>query len=447
MGNTVKAVILAAGKGTRMKSALPKVLHKVLGKSLIERVISSVFKTGCISETIVITGHKSQEVEEHLQNYSVTMVLQEPQLGTGDALATASNQLADFEGTVLVLCGDTPLLTAETLSDFIKTHQGSGTSLTVMSALLEEPGNYGRIIRDSSGDLQKIVEERDATAEQKAIKEINTGVYCLDWKTIAPALQELTTDNNQGEYYLTDIVEWAARQNVKMSVFQIQNTYEIMGINTRKHLSDAVKTLTNLTIDRLTNEGVTFISPENTFISPETSIGEDSIVYPGCVIEGENVFGKNCVIGPHVFIRGNVRIGNNCTVGPFAQLRDGVEAGSDVRIGNFVEIKKSVIGNSTNVSHLSYIGDSLLGQDVNIGAGTITANYDPLTRIKSRTRIDNKAKIGSNCVLVAPVTVNEGASVAAGSVITKEVPAYSLAIARQKQQVIEKWVERKLQRI
>lgn len=429
MTQSVKAVILAAGKGTRMKSPLPKVLHKILGKTIIERVVNSVLNLDNIAETIVITGYKSEEVQKNLQNHPVKTILQEPQLGTGHAVAQAIPNLEDFEGIVLVTCGDTPLLTSETLSEFIKTHKNSGSALTVMSAVFKDPANYGRIIRDEQGNVAKIIEEKDANPEQKAVKEINAGVYCLDWKQIAPAFDELTSDNAQGEYYLTDIVDWTVKKGIKAAVYTLKNNYEIFGINSQKHLAEAIKILNNLTIEKLMDEGVTFISPETTFISPETSIGPGTIVYPGCVIEGENI------------------VGENCTIGPLAHLRDGVDIATGVRIGNFVEVKKSVIKDNTNVSHLSYIGDAALGSEVNIGAGTITANYNALTKEKSATIIKDKVKIGSNCVLVAPINIDEGANIAAGSIITKDVPEYSLAIARGKQQIIEKWVEKKLKTI
>jgi len=426
MDHSVKAVILAAGKGTRMKSPLPKVLHKILGKTIIERVVNSVLNLGNIAETIVITGYKSQEVEKHLEKYPVKAILQEPQNGTGHAVAQAIPNLAGFDGTVLVTCGDTPLLTTETLEEFIETHTASGSALTIMSAMFDDPTGYGRIVRDKQGNATKIIEEKDATPEQKDFKEINAGVYCLNWQQVAPAFAELTSDNAQGEYYLTDIVCWATQKGLKVSVYTLRNNYEIFGINSQKHLAEAVKTLNTITIEKLMEQGVTFISPETTFVSPETRIGAGTTVYPGCVIEGENV------------------IGENCTIGPLAHLRDGVDIASNVRIGNFVEVKKSVISSNTNVSHLSYVGDAALGCEVNIGAGTITANYNAITKEKNCTTIKDKAKIGSNCVLVAPITIEEGANVAAGSIITKDVPEYSLAIARGKQQIIEKWVEKKL---
>jgi bifunctional UDP-N-acetylglucosamine pyrophosphorylase/glucosamine-1-phosphate N-acetyltransferase len=465
MSDSVKAVILAAGKGTRMKSSLPKVLHKILGKALVERVIDSVLELENLYEIFVITGHQSEVVKDFLenkyqtQNHVIKTALQEPQLGTGHAVFQAYEDLKDFKGTVIVLCGDTPLLTTETLQQFVDFHKKEQASLTVMSALFDNPTNYGRIVRDNSGNLNKIVEEKDASAEEKAIKEINAGVYCIEWEKISPAFFDLTTNNEQGEYYLTDIVDWSVKKGYKTCGFILENNKEIFGINSREHLAEATGYLNTSTINKLMAEGVTFVSPENTYVSPETRIGQDSIVYPGCVFEGANIFGENCIIGPNTFIGGDVKtannvkiiqsrvsnayIGENSTVGPFAHIRERVEINSDVKIGNFVEVKKSTIDSNTNVSHLSYVGDSSLGKNVNIGAGTITANYDPLSKKKSKTVLEDNVKIGSNSVLVAPVTVKNGANVAAGSVITKEVPEYALAIAREKQKNMENWVKKK----
>lgn len=467
MSDSVKAIILAAGKGTRMKSSLPKVLHKIAGKALVERVVDSVLKVDGLQEVFVITGHQSESVKEFLNNKyddkTIKTVLQEPQLGTGHAVFQAYNDLKDFKGTILVLCGDTPLLTSKTLQGFIEYHKKSDAALTVMSAIFDNPTNYGRISRDSSGNLKKIVEEKDATSEEKQIKEINAGVYCIEWDKISPAFFELTTNNEQGEYYLTDIVGWSVKKGFKTCGYILENNMEIFGINSRSHLAEASGFLNSVTIEKLMENGVTFISPENTFVSPETKIGSDSIIYPGCVIEGTNIFGESCIIGPNTFIEGDVKAGNNVkiiqskvsnayigndsSVGPFAHLRNRVEINSNVRIGNFVEVKNSTVDSSTNISHLSYIGDSSIGKDVNIGAGTITANYDPLSKKKSKTIIEDNVKIGSNSVLIAPVIIKNGASVAAGSVITKEVPQFSLAIAREKQKNIDNWVEKKLNQI
>ena len=462
----LKAVILAAGKGTRMRSLVPKVLHKIFGKTLMERVINTVSGISNLNEAFIIVGYQSDKVTEFIDNIYknssilISPVLQEPQLGTGDAVFKVHNQLKSYKGTLLILCADTPLLTRETLVEFINFHKESNASLTVLSALMDDPQNYGRIIRGIEGEVKGIVEEKDASEEEKVVQEVNAGVYCLEWEKISPSFFDLTSNNRQGEYYLTDIVEWAVKKDLKVEAFTLEEEDEIFGINSRADLATASYILNMKKVEALMEDGITVIDPENTWISPETSIGQDTVIYPGCFIEGENSLGKNNILGPNLYIGGNVRTGNyvnifqsrvsdaiildNSSVGPFAHLRDNVKIDNNVRIGNFVEIKHSEIHQSTNVSHLSYIGDSTLGQNVNIGAGTITANYNPLTKKKARTEIENGVKIGSNSVLVAPVKISENANIAAGSVITKDVPENSLAIARGQQKVLENWVIKKL---
>lgn len=447
----IKAIILAAGKGTRMKSELPKVLHKILGLSLIERVLNQTLAIDSLDEAIVITGHQAELVNNTLDkiNKNIKSVLQSPQLGTGHAVSMAIPLLKDFSGDVLILCGDTPLLTTKTLNDLIKFHQEQNSDLTVLSAIFENPTNYGRIIKKNN-KLEKIVEEKDATEEQKSIKEVNTGVYCLKWDKILPAFSSLTSNNSQNEYYLTDIIEWAVQNNLNTNSYILQDNLESFGINSKEHLAFATQILNKRSIKNLLESGVSIMSPDTTFISPETTIGADSIVYPNTYIEGTNTFGKNNIIGPNTFIDGdvetkdnvkiiqsklsNAKIAENTSIGPFAHIRDGAEISHHVRIGNFVEVKKSTISNNTNVSHLSYIGDAELGCEVNVGAGTITANYNAKTKVKSKTKINNGVKIGSNSVLVAPIEIGENATIGAGSVITKDVPEKSLAIARNKQQ-------------
>lgn len=467
MSNSLKAVILAAGKGTRMKSSIPKVLHKILDKTLLERVINSVLTVSDINEIFVVVGHQADKVSEFVKEtytkknkYPVNTVLQDPQLGTGDAVFKVYDKLRSFNGTVLVLCGDTPLLSSETLNKFIDFHRKSNSALTVLSAKIDQPRYYGRIIRDLNGSVKKIVEEKDATQSEKEIKEINAGVYCLEWEKISPAFFNLSSNNKQGEYYLTDIVEWTCQKELKVEAYTLENNIEILGINSRADLALAGSFLNQRTIDDLMKKGVTIIDPQNTWISPETNIGQDTIIYPGCYIEGENNFGSGCILGPDLFISGNVTAGNNVkifqsrisnvsisgdsSIGPFAHIRDNVNINKNVRIGNFVEIKNSSIDESTNIAHLSYIGDSSLGKNVNIGAGTITANYNSLTKQKNKTYLEDGVKIGSNSVLIAPVRISKNANVAAGSVITKNVPEASLAIARESQKIIEGWVNKKL---
>ncbi len=468
MSNETKAVILAAGKGTRMKSSIPKVLHEIFDKTLIERVIDSVNGIDSLTETFVIVGHQSKKVTEKLQQkydekIAIKTVLQDPQLGTGDAVFKVHDFLKEYKGTLLIACGDTPLLTTDTLQDFVLAHKNSNSALTVMSAIVDEPINYGRIVRDGQKNLKKIVEQKDANDEEKTIKEINAGVYCIEWEKIAPAFFDLTTNNEQGEYYLTDIVDWAVKKSLKTQAYVLDDIDEVFGINSREHLALATKKMNQQKIKQLQDNGVTVVDPDNTWISPETKIDEDSIIYPGCYISGINSFGKFNELGPNTFIQGDVKteesvqisyskvskanFSSNVTVGPFAHIRDGVEIDSNARIGNFVEVKKSNIKQNTNVAHLSYIGDSELGENVNIGAGTITANYDPLSKQKSKTILKDGVKVGSNSVLVAPVTINENANIGAGSVITKDIPSNALAITRGVQKIIENWVTKRLKQI
>ena len=420
----IKSVILAAGKGTRMKSETPKVLHKIFDKTLLGYVLDSVKSFS--NEAFVIVGHKAEVVTEFVnKNYSFAKtVLQTPQLGTGHAVSMVCPQLENFDGLVLILCGDTPLVREKTLKKFVDEHIASGADLSVMSTISENPANYGRIIRCANGALEKIVEEKDATDTEKAVKEINAGIYCMNWAKIKPAFSQLTSSNAQGEYYLTDIIEWANLQGLSVQASVLEDSDEIYGINSRENLATATHLMNQRKLHELMANGVTIVDPASTWISQDTEIGSDTVVFPGTYIEGSNN-----------------KIGKNCKIGPFAHLRGDVEIADNVKIGNFVEVKKSKIGEHTNACHLTYIGDSELGANINIGAGTITANYNPLTKVKSKTVLKDNVKIGSNTVLVAPVTVEEGANVGAGSVITKNVPARALALTRGVLKVIEGWVK------
>lgn len=422
----LKSVILAAGKGTRMKSETPKVLHTIFDKTLVGYVIEAVNGTGLADENFVIVGHQAERVEEYIkENYkNARTVLQSPQLGTGHAVSMVLPYLNDFDGEVVILCGDTPLITAETLKEFVEYHKENKSDLTVMSAIFDNPTNYGRIIRNANGHVEGIVEEKDATPEQKGVNEINAGIYCLDWMKVKPAFSELKTNNAQGEYYLTDIIKWGNEQGLSVNAYTLKNNEEIYGINSKANLAEATKFLNRRVINKHLTNGVTIIDPDSTWISPETEIEADTVIYPSTYIEGTN------------------KIGRNCKIGPFAHLRGGVIIDDDVKIGNFVEVKKAHIKSHTNACHLTYIGDAEIGSNVNIGAGTITANYNPLTKEKSKTIIEDNVKIGSNSVLVAPVKVEEGANVGALSVITKDLPPWALAITRAPLRVIEGWVSK-----
>lgn len=441
----IKAVILAAGKGTRMKSeTTPKVLHEIMGKTLLGYVLDNV--KNITSEEFVIVGHHAQEVENFVKNnyQNARTVLQTPQLGTGHAVSMVCPDLENFDGLVLILCGDTPLIKEETLKEFVDFHTSNNSDITVMSTIFENPTNYGRIIRNNNNSLKCIVEEKDATPEQKAVKEVNAGIYCLNWAKVKGAFSQLKSNNAQGggnvatnigafspknaqgEYYLTDIISWGKSQKMNVNAYILQDSDEIYGINSRLNLAEAAKIMNKRNLEKYMINGVTIVDPDSTWISEDTEIGQDTIIFPATYIEGKN------------------KIGKSCKIGPCAHLRGGVEVCDNVKVGNFVEVKKAKISSNTNVGHLSYIGDAELGEHVNIGAGTITANYNPLTKTKSKTVLKDNVKIGSNSVLVAPVTVEEGANVGAGGIITKTVPAWSLAITRSPLKVLADWVKKQV---
>lgn len=457
------AIVMAAGKGTRLKSELPKVLHPLFGKPLIARVLESLNRLD-VGQAAVIIGHGRERVSALLSEldcrFEIRPVIQEPQLGTGHAVQQVKAQLPDWEGLngdVLILSGDVPLLSSASLQALVNEHQSLGNDLTLLSARLENPFGYGRVITDGEA-VTRIVEEKDATPEERTVQAVNTGIYCLNWRRIAPLLERLSNQNAQGEFYLTDVVALAVADGLKVGLAHLLDAEEILGINSRADLALCHDVLNRRTLNRLMAEGVTILHPVTTMIAPEVQIGPDTTVLPGCYLAGDIVVGRDCTIGPHTTMTGRVRIGNDvrvlqsvirdaeigdhCHVGPFAQLRDGVVLKHHVHIGNFVEIKKTTVDHHTNAAHLAYLGDATLGSDVNIGAGTITANYDPIRDIKEQTVIEDGVKIGSNSVLIAPVTVGDHASVAAGSVITKPVAPWSLAIARQRQSELPGWVKR-----
>lgn len=420
----INTVILAAGKGTRMKSETPKVLHEIFGKPLLGYVLDAVNKTGLIEKSFVIVGHKAEEVTEFVEkNYkNASTVLQNPQLGTGHAVSMVCPQLDNFSGDVLILCGDTPLITEDTLNKFIDYHKNQNSDLTVMSAVFENPANYGRIVRDGE-KLASIVEEKDASPAQKKIREINAGIYILNWEKIKPAFSQLTSNNAQGEYYLTDIISWGVKSNLNINAYVLENNEEIFGINSKAHLAEATRFLNKRTIKKHLENGVTIVDPESTWISPDTKIGADTTIFPNVYISGKNKIGEKCMIGPFAHIRGDVELGDN------------------VKIGNFVEVKKSKIASNTNACHLTYIGDSEIGSGVNVGAGTITANYNHFTKTKNKTIIKDGASIGSNSVLVAPVEIGNQTSVGAGTVVTKDVGDKALVVTRAPMRIVENYVK------
>ncbi len=423
----VKAVILAAGKGTRMKSEKPKVLHEIFNKPLVSWVLSACEDAGSL-ENIVVVGHKGEMVSEFIsKNHPKSVcVEQKEQLGTGHAVSMAKEALKDFDGLVLILNGDIPLITSDSIQKFLEFHKTNNSDVTIMSAVFDNPFGYGRIVRDEKNNVKEIVEQKDCNDLQGKIQEINTGTYCLNWQKVKRFFDELKNNNSQNEYYVTDIIAWANENSFKTAAYVLENADESFGINSRAQLAEAFRIMNLRHLNKLMDEGVTIVSPENTQISPETEIGEDTIVFPNTFINGKNIIGKNC---------------KNCKIGPFAHLRGNCTIEDFVKIGNFVELKKSYVKSHTNISHLSYVGDAKVGSNVNIGAGTITANYNSITKEKKETIINDGVSIGSNTVLVAPVELGEKAFIAAGSVITKDVGANALGLTRCPQKEIKNYVK------
>lgn len=438
------AVILAAGKGTRMKSKLYKVLHPVMGRPMVQHVIKQL-QTVSLNKIVTVVGFGAEKVAEVVGDAS-QLVVQEEQLGTGHAVQQAEALLKDVEGTTIVVCGDTPLITGETYQQLFEYHERSGAKATVLTAEATDPSGYGRVIRDNAHEVSRIVEQKDATDEEQLVTEINTGTYCFDNKALFEALNKTSNDNAQGEYYLPDVIEILREQGEKVSAFLTPNFNETLGVNDRVALSTAEQYMKErINIQHMRN-GVTIIDPLNTYIGPDVVIGQDTVLYPGTILNGSTIIGEescigpntevdDCTIGSNTIIKQSVvrnsEIGNEVQIGPFAHIRPESVLNDEIKIGNFVEVKKTTIGNGSKVSHLSYIGDTEMGEGVNVGCGTITVNYDGQN--KYTTKIEDNCFIGCNSNLIAPVTVGKGAYVAAGSTITDDVPGDSLSIARARQ--------------
>ena len=432
------AVILAAGQGTRMKSNKPKVLHEAMHKPLVQYVITAVHHAD-IEDICIVVGHGADEVKKALGEEGYIYALQEQQLGTGHALMQAMPVLPPSD-SIMVLCGDTPLLTDTTLQQLREYFTATEAACTIMTTVLPAGGNYGRIVRDANDEVAAIVEARDASAEELAIGEINSGVYCFDREALTMVIDKLTPNNSQGEYYLTDIISELRAIGKKVNAYVCQDADEIMGVNDRYQLFQASEILRKRKNMALMLSGVTMVDPNTVYIDDTVEISPDCIIEPQVYIEGVCRIGSGCHIGPSVKISNSV-LGDNCEVGPFCYLRPGTVLANGVKAGHFVEIKKSHVGSGSKVPHLSYIGDAEIGEGVNIGCGTITCNYDG--KNKYSTTIEDEAFIGCNTNLVAPVTVGHRSTIAAGSTITEDVPEDSLAIARGRQRNIKGWTEAK----
>ena len=442
------AIILAAGQGTRMKSQTAKVLHKVGSKCLLQHVVDAA--SDHVETINVIVGHNSQSVKGAIKESKINWVLQDKQLGTGHAVQQAAPLLND-DSTCLILYGDVPLIQSNTIEKLLVKARTSGFSL--LSVVLDDPSGYGRIIRDTNGLIQSIVEQKDASESQQNVKEINTGIMAIKGSLLKKYLNELKPNNAQGELYLTDIVESAVKDNVNIASFVCENASEVMGINDKKQLSQAERFYQVRQAEDFMSSGLTIMDPSRFDCRGGLAFGNDCTIDVNVVFEGDNVLGNNVLISPNCIIKDskigdntsifpnsiieNSIIGSNTTIGPFARIRPDTNIGDHSKVGNFVEIKKSTIKNNSKVSHLSYVGDSKIGDDVNIGAGVITCNYDGAN--KHQTEIKDGAFIGSNSQIVAPVSIGKNATIGAGSTITQNAPDNKLTLSRNKQSTIDKW--------
>jgi len=449
----LRVLILAAGKSTRMKSKYAKVLHRAGGATLIEHVVRTARSISM--DISIVVGHSAEKVRALVPE--AKFVDQKEQLGTGHAVLSARQTFSDYLGHVLVLPGDVPLIGAETLEAFLKFHRDGGFPASVLTADAPNPSGYGRIVRRNNNEVDSIVEHRDASPEVRKIPEINSGIYVFNAPALFESLTRIRNNNAQGEYYLTDVIGILVSQQQKVGAFKVSNVEEILGINTRQELADVDRVMRRRKCDSLMTDGVTIMDPDSTFIDVDVQIGPDTIIYPSVQIQGQSVIGEevtihsnnritNSRIGSYtVMLEGCVivdsSLGEHVYIGPYAHLRPGSQLGDRVKVGNFVEIKKSTLGDGSKAPHLSYLGDATIGKNVNVGAGVITCNYDGVS--KHPTIIEDGAFIGTDSQLIAPVRIGKDAYVGAGSSITEDVPAESLAIARGRQVVKEGWVRQR----
>lgn len=417
MENDIIAIVMAAGKGTRMKSKNSKLVQKIYGKEIVKRAVENAQKAG-VKDIVAVVGYKKEEVMKVLGD-NIKYAFQDEMLGTGHAVMQAKEFLKGKKGKVLVLNGDVPLIRPETLNKLIEKSIENKEYATLLTAIYDDPTGYGRIVRDEGGNIEGIVEEKDTTEEQRKITEINAGIYCFDIEALLDALEKITPNNKQGEYYITDVIQIMNDSGLKTGAVLVEDNTEILGINDRVQLGILTKVLQMRINTELMKQGVTIEDTNTTYIYDDVEIGMDTVIHPNTTIKSGVIIGEDCEIGPNSYIREGCKLANH------------------VKIGSFVEIKKAIIGEGTKVPHLSYMGDCEIGEKCNIGCGTITCNYDGFN--KSKTIIGNHSFIGSNTNLVAPVTLGDNTFVAAGSTITDDVPDYALAIARERQTNKENW--------
>jgi bifunctional UDP-N-acetylglucosamine pyrophosphorylase / glucosamine-1-phosphate N-acetyltransferase len=447
----ITAVILAAGEGKRMYSKLPKVLHKLCGLTMVEHVINCAKEIGC-TEPVVVIGHGANQVRETIKD--VNFVMQEQQLGTGHAVMQADEYINDND--ILVLYGDTPLISAEKIHEMYQFHREGNYGVTVLTADLDNPSGYGRIVRDNNGLINAIVEDKDASSEVKKVKEINSGMYFFKGTELKKALKKLTNNNAQGEYYLTDALQIVKAEGYEIAAFKTNDPAEIMGVNNKLQLFEATEIMKKRILQSHMLAGVTIIDANNTYIDKTVKIARDVTIYPGCMLEGSTIIDEDCIIGPNstivnsildknVIVKNSIildnKIGEATTIGPFAYLRPGNIIGKEVKIGDFVEMKNSNFGNNSKASHLAYIGDADVGENVNLGCGVVFVNYDG--KNKNRSSVEDNCFVGCNVNVVAPVTVKRGSYIAAGTTLTMDVPEDSLSIGRVRQENKEGWMKNK----
>ncbi|SEN64203.1 bifunctional UDP-N-acetylglucosamine diphosphorylase/glucosamine-1-phosphate N-acetyltransferase GlmU [Lihuaxuella thermophila] len=452
------AIVLAAGKGTRMKSQKHKVLHPVCGKPIIDHIIGQLSELNT-AKTILVVGHQAESIKEYLGD-KVRFVEQKEQLGTAHAVMQAKPLLENETGITLVLNGDHPLFTSETLSKLIEEHQRSQAAATVLTARLENPSGYGRIVRRTDGSVDRIVEHKDATAEELKINEVNTGTFCFDNQKLFSALSLVNNDNAQGEYYLPDVISILREQGERISAEVISDSDEAMGVNDRLQLAEAEAIMRRRILQTHMLNGVSIVDPSNTYIEADVTIGPDTVIEPGTFLRGKTKIGAGCHIGPqadltdvvvadHAKIKYAVidssQVDQNASIGPYAYIRPGTHLGEETKVGCFVDLKKTRLGKGSKVSHLAYVGDAEVGEHVNIGCGAVTVNYDG--KNKHKTIIEDGAFIGCNVNLIAPVSVKKGGYVAAGSTINQDVPENAFAIARERQTTKPDYVEKLMKKL